>query len=127
MNVFRKLVLSVALLLFAAASMALGIKPYSASEFADAQQSGSPVALHFHADWCPTCRAQQQVIFDLRKQGGRDMVIYVAKYDDELALRKKYKVMTQSTLIVFKGRTETGRIAGVTDPAGIAGVLDSAK
>lgn len=127
MNVIRKLILSAVLLLSAASSMALDIKPYSAGDFAAAQQSGKPVALHFHADWCPTCRAQQQVIFDLRKQGGRDMVIYVAKYDDEVALRKKYKVMTQSTLIVFKGRTETGRIAGVTDPAGIAAVLDSAK
>lgn len=52
------------LLAFVAVSAgALEIKPYTASEFAEAQQAGKPVALHFHADWCPTCLAQQKVIF----------------------------------------------------------------
>ena len=48
-------------MLFAASAFALEIKPYSADTFAQIQKSGAGVALHFHADWCPTCRAQEKV------------------------------------------------------------------
>lgn len=127
MRYLYKFLLLLLLATFSVHGLALDIKPYSAADFAAAQQSGAPVALHFHADWCPTCLAQQKVIFGLRQQGGRDITIYVAKFDDEKPLRKRHRVVTQSTLIVFRGRVETGRIAGVTDPATIARTLDSAR
>jgi thiol-disulfide isomerase/thioredoxin len=31
-----------------------------------AQASGKPVAVHFHADWCPTCKAQEKAFNGLR-------------------------------------------------------------
>ena len=50
----------VASLLFAAgAAQALTIKPFTTAEFTAAQAAGAPVAVHFRADWCPTCRAQE--------------------------------------------------------------------
>ena len=55
---FAKTFLIPLLGLFALAAQALDVQPYSAKAVADAQAAGKPYALHFHADWCPTCRAQ---------------------------------------------------------------------
>ena len=55
---FTHWLMSAALLASATAAQALDIKPYTATALAAAQQAGKPVALHFHADWCPTCKAQ---------------------------------------------------------------------
>ena len=57
--------------LTAGVGIAMEIKPYPAYDFAETRQSGNPGTLYFYADWCPTCRAQQKVIFDLREQAGR--------------------------------------------------------
>ena len=48
-------------LLFNVSAFALEIKPYSADTFSQLQKSGAKVALHFHAEWCPTCKAQEKV------------------------------------------------------------------
>jgi len=37
---------------------ALVIQAYSPELLASQQKADKAVALHFHADWCPTCRAQ---------------------------------------------------------------------
>ncbi len=52
----------VAPLLLAVAPLvqALTVSPYSAEALAAAQQAGKPVAVHFHADWCPTCKQQEK-------------------------------------------------------------------
>ena len=56
-----RLVATALFLTASAASFALDIKPYSAQALSAEQQAGKPVTLHFHADWCPTCRAQEKV------------------------------------------------------------------
>ena len=47
-------------------AQALETQPYTAQALAAAQQAGQPVALHFHADWCPTCRQQTTVLNQLK-------------------------------------------------------------
>ena len=105
---------------------ALEILPYSAAALKQAQQSGSAYALHFHADWCPVCRAQTKVINTLKADPELKVTVFVVDYNTEKALRKPYGVHTQSTLIAFKGMKETDRLAGVTDPDRIRAVLESA-
>ena len=107
-------------------AQALDIAPYSSAKLADARLAGKPVALHFHANWCPTCRAQQKVINELRPDKALSLTIFVVDYDSEEALREKLNVRTQSTLIVYKGKDEKARIAGETDPAKIRAALKAA-
>jgi thioredoxin 1 len=105
---------------------ALEIIPYTPAALAQAQQSGESYALHFHADWCPVCRAQSKVMEELKADPSLKVTVLVVNYDKEKSLRKPYGVHTQSTLIAFKGKHETGRLAGESAPEKIRAVLASA-
>jgi len=108
-------------------AQALEIEPFSAAALASAQKAGQPVAVHFHAEWCPTCRKQSTVLTQLKSDKSLEAVtVLVADYDAERELRKTLKVRTQSTLVVYKGATERARVAGETDSAQLAATLRSA-
>ncbi|MGY8904754.1 MAG: thioredoxin family protein [Burkholderiales bacterium] len=115
-----------AILMAASQAMALTLKPYNASDLAAAQAKGAPVAVHFHADWCPTCRAQTQSLDKLKAKTDLDVTVFVANYDTEKTLKAEHKVVTQSTLVVFKGKQEVSRLAGQTAPEPIEAVLRKA-
>lgn len=117
------------LILSAAASLAfaLDIQPYSPETLAAKQKAGEAVALHFHADWCPTCRAQEKVFNGWKGDAAVPGTLLIVNYDKERELKRQLGVRTQSTVIVYKGSKETGRLAGETDPAPLRAVLDSAK
>ena len=118
----------VSALLVAAASMAhaLEVKPYSAQALADAEKAGQPVALHFHADWCPTCRAQDKTLESMKSEKGLDLTILQVNYDTEKDLKKRYGVKMQSTMVVLKGAKEVARLAGDTSADAIRGALKAA-
>lgn len=109
-----------------ASAYALDVAPYTAAALTQAQQAGKAYALHFHADWCPVCRKQSQVIDTFKADPKLNVTVFIVNYDKEKALRKQYGVRTQSTLIAFRGKTETGRLAGDTDPVVIRDTLESA-
>ncbi len=98
--------------------------PYQKVEFDAARAAGKPVAVVFHADWCPTCRAQAPLLKDLSQQPDLSQVtLYVASYDEEKALEKSLGVTKQSTLVVFKQGREAGRSTGDTNEASLAMLL----
>jgi thiol-disulfide isomerase/thioredoxin len=113
-------------LIAAASAHALDVAPYTPAALAQAQQAGKAYALHFHADWCPVCRAQSKVLDALKADPKLDLRVFVVNYDKEKTLRKQFGVRTQSTLIAFNGKLETGRLAGETDPQAIRATLESA-
>lgn len=121
-----KLILLTLLVFGALVSHALEIKPYSATTLEQAQKADKPVALHFHADWCPTCRAQMKVLQDLKSEAGLDMTVLVANYDTEKDLKRRFNVRAQSTLVVLHGQKETFRVVGDTSSRGLRGALQSA-
>ncbi len=121
-----KLLLAALLLACTALTHALEIKPYTAPALAAAQKADQAVAVHFHADWCPTCRAQSKVLESLKAEPGLDLTVLVADYDMEKALKRRFKVNAQSTLVVLRGRNERARLVGDTTAAGIRNALKSA-
>lgn len=115
--------------LFAASAIAqaLDVKPFSAESLISAQKAGKPVAVHFHADWCPTCRKQATALERLKADKSLHTVtVLIANYDAERELRRSMKVRTQSTLVVFKGMEESARLAGETQDTKLATALRSA-
>ena len=105
---------------------ALEIEPYSAKKLEDAQKADMPVALHFYADWCPICHAQEKVLNSFKNDKSLNLTVLVVNYDKEKLLKRKLNVRTQSTLIVYKGRIEKARLAGETSPDKIKTALQSA-
>lgn len=126
MPFLRTLLAALALWLTFGAAQALEIRPYSAEALKSAQQAGQPVALHFHADWCPTCRAQEQVFRSFQSDPSLALTLLVVNYDRERQLKRQLGVRAQSTLIVYRGTRETTRQGGETDPTVLRRALQSA-
>lgn len=116
------------LLLSASWAQALDIQPYSAERLAQLQASGKPVGVHFHAEWCGTCKAQEKSLQALKAEGSLPAVtLLVADYDKEKELRKRMKVPAQSTIVVFKGAAEVARVGGDTEAGKIKAALAKAS
>lgn len=105
---------------------ALEVEPYSAKALAAAEKAGQPVALHFHADWCPTCRAQDKALQALKEEKGLDVTILTVDYDSEKDLKKRFGIRMQSTIVVLKGTQEVSRLTGDTSADAIRKALKTA-
>lgn len=123
-----RLLLGAGLLAASSWALALTVKPFSAPELASLQQAGKPVAVHFHADWCPTCVNQARALDELKADAQlKDVTVLVANYDTEKDLRKSLKVRSQSVFVVYKGAQEVTRINGQTRAADIKAQLVKAQ
>lgn len=98
--------------------------PFNQAEFDAAKAAGKPIAVVFHADWCPTCRAQAPLLKDLsEKPEFSSVTLYIANYDAEKTLKMSLGVTQQSTLVVFKQGREVGRSTGDTNEGSLAALL----
>ena len=122
-----KFLAGLALIATTSLAFALDIQPYAAETLAARQKAGEAVALHFHADWCPTCRAQEKVFNGWKGDASVPGTLLIVNYDKERELKRQLGVRTQSTVIAYKGGKETGRLAGDTDPKALRAVLESTK
>jgi thioredoxin 1 len=101
--------------------------PFNQAQFDAARAAGKPVAVVFHADWCPTCRAQAPLLKELAQSPGlKPLTLYVANYDTEKALKKSLGVTQQSTIVVFKDGKESARSTGDTQRDSLAELLHHA-
>lgn len=92
------------------------IKSYSVTAFKAAQKAGKPILVDVHADWCPTCRRQAPTIAEISKDPAYSrLVIFKIDFDKQVREREALNVRKQSTLIVYKGTVEKGRVTGITD------------
>ena len=117
------------LLLTAPASAASNWVNYSAERFAKEQAAGKTIVVDVHADWCPTCRAQAPILEDLRNDERLQHVTFVrVDFDEEKEFLRAHRVPRQSTILVFKGKAETGRSVAETNPARLRSfVMDAMK
>jgi thioredoxin 1 len=99
--------------------------PYTDGAFKAAQAAGRPILVEIHAGWCPTCKAQKPIIDKLAEAPKfKNLQIFRVDYDDMKPVVKAFGAQMQSTLIVFKGASETGRSVGDTKEASIAALLE---
>ena len=90
--------------------------------FADAQAAGKTILVDVFAPWCPVCRKQQTTIQSIQKERP-SLVVFQIDYDSSKDLLKRFNVQKQATLIMFKGKTEVGRLSYDADPANIRALI----
>jgi thiol-disulfide isomerase/thioredoxin len=104
-----------------------GEVPFNQARFDAALARGTPVIVHFGADWCPTCKAQKPVVQELLRQPKlQSVTLFEANYDTETALKKRLSVTQQSTFVVFKAGREVVRSTGQTQPPVLQALFDKA-
>jgi len=114
-------------LLFIATLASAAELPFDQARFDADKSAGKPVAVVFHAWWCPTCRAQAPLLKTLAAQPEfAPVTVYIANYDSEKVLKKSLRVTKQSTIVVFKGGAERARSTGDTHQESLAALLRSA-
>ena len=100
---------------------------FSQQAFAAAQAAGKPILLHVTAPWCPTCKAQKPILSKLEGAPKfQNLVVLDIDFDSQKDLLRKFRVNQQSTMILFKGKTEVGRSTGDTNAASIEALLAKA-
>jgi thioredoxin 1 len=114
-------------LMFASASAWAVGQHFDKATFDALQKAGKPTLVVVHADWCPTCRAQEPVLSGLLKKPDlAKLTALEVDFDGQRDVVRSFKATQQSTLIVFKGGAEVGRSVGDTSPEGIEALLKKA-
>jgi len=108
-----------------ALALAAETRTFDSGSFAAAQKAGKPILLAIHASWCPTCKAQKPILSELMAEPKfKDLIYFIVDFDTQKDAVKFFDAQMQSTLIAFKGTTETGRSVGDTGRSSIAALLN---
>jgi thioredoxin 1 len=96
-----------------------GIK-FSKDAFAAAQATNQPILIEVTAPWCPVCKVQKPILSLLKEKSAfANVTIFEIDFDKQKDLLQEFRVLKQSTLIAFRGKTETSRLVGETKPEAI--------
>lgn len=94
---------------------------------AEALDSGAPVMIHVTAPWCEVCQLQKPIVATLLGSSDfKNMKKFDVDFDTQKEVLAKYRVQTQSTMIVFKDGKELDRQTGQSDPDVIEALLRKA-
>lgn len=129
---FFALIGAIGAILLAATQLTAGDAPegwvkYSPSEFAAIQKTGKSVVVDVHATWCPTCRAQQPILEELRRDPRLSDATFVrVDFDKDKDFLRAHKIPRQSTIVIFRGKNEIARTVAETNRERLRAVVFSA-
>lgn len=102
------------------------VQPYLQSSFAAAQKEGDPILIFVDASWCPTCAKERPILQHLYQLPEfKTLRVFDVDFDTGKPLLRRLNVRMQSTLIVYHGTQETGRLTGATDSGVIKHLLET--
>ena len=131
MRINRRNLFAAAVALSAAAAFspasAQEIWPFEIKAFEKAKAEGKSIFIDVAAPWCPVCKRQEPIIKSLlKKPDFKNIEFFAVDFDNQKDALKALGVTRQSTLIAFKGKKETMRSVGVSDPKAIEDLMRSA-
>ncbi|MBK7900476.1 MAG: thioredoxin family protein [Azonexus sp.] len=124
LKLFRLFFLGLALV--AGQAFAAGVA-YDQARFDTLQKEGKPVLVFIHADWCPICKAQDKVLDELLPTPEmKALTVLRVDYDKQKNALRAHKATMQSTLVLYRGGKEIGRLTGETRKDQVAAFLKQA-
>jgi thioredoxin 1 len=128
MQAFRAILTGLALILLSVPAFAAETLPFEQSRFVAAQKEGRPILVDIRASWCPTCAAQKPILERLTAQPAfKNLIVFTVDFDAQKNVVRELHAQMQSTLIAFKGTTETARSVGDTEEPAIEKLLRSTE
>jgi len=108
--------------LIAGTKATTGAIEYTPELYSELIASGDAFLLDFSASWCSTCRAQERVVNALMEGNDAYGTVKFVKADWDMygnsELAKELAIPRRSTLVMFKGGEEVGRVVAQTsEPA----------
>ena len=93
---------------------------WNEAAFVSAQNAGKSIIVYVTAPWCTICAKQKPAIQALEHDPKfAQALVFEVDFDSQKDVLHEMHVSTQSTLIAFKGKAETARATGITDPDAI--------
>jgi thioredoxin 1 len=128
LNIKALTISSVAIFLFAALLYPLFLQPlwepFTQARMDALNQSGQPVLVAIHADWCSTCKTQERILQELLPQPEFNRIKMLrVDFDQQREVVRSFGVQYQSTLIAFKNGREVGRSTADMSTVRIAELL----
>ena len=125
MSQIKKSLLVFFALLFPLLAHAVAVGDAYTQEKLDAlNKAGKPALVFIYADWCPTCKAQGKILSELLPEKEfKGITTLSVDFDMQKPVVRSFGAKFQSTLIVFKGGKEVGRVTAETDRDRIAELL----
>lgn len=116
-----------ALLIFVGSLSAQGKEAFTEARFEALQAEGALILVSVHADWCPTCRAQQEVLSAFpEKNPDTELYILTVDFDKQKDWVRHFGAPSQSTLILFRGEERVWFSVGETGEDEIYGQIAEA-
>ncbi len=98
--------------------------PFTQQRFSELQQQDRPILVFIHADWCPTCKKQGIILNELfERDEFKPLTVLKVDFDSQKPVVNSFGAKYQSTLIIFRGNREKGRVTASTDRKEIAALL----
>ena len=112
---------------FAGNALALEKEPFTDARFAALQAAGEVVLIDVFADWCSTCKKQQEVLQQYRA-ANPDKTFYILEvnFDSDKQVVRQLRAPRQSTLLLYSGENQFWYSVAETRPEVIAAELDKA-
>ena len=97
---------------------------YDPQAFQASLDTGKPVLVHVTAAWCGECAQQKPIVARLASEPEfKDLIIVDVDFDKQKDALRQLRVTKQSTLLLFKGKTEIARLVGDTEQEAIEALM----
>ena len=110
-----KKIFFILILIFTIPAEAAGKKTSFTEEiFKNAKDSGKTIVINSYETWCGTCRKQTKILSKAKTEF-EDVIFLSYEQSKNKNIAQKLKVEHWTTIVVYKGNKEVGRIVGQTD------------
>lgn len=101
--------------------------PFTEDRFRSLQEQGELVLIDVHADWCPTCAKQGEILAEYFEENPEAPITLLnVDFDSQKQWVTHFKAPRQSTLILFRGEERLWFSVAETRKEKIFAALDDA-